>query len=229
MFKVLLWDLDNTILDFNLAQANSLKAAFERYGLGICSEEIIDCFARINTAHWQLLEEGRITKDEVYKFRFEALLNEIGKTGAVDPFELNSAFENGICNTISFLDDSFNLLCSLKDEYALYCITNGATDIQKKRLQDSRLNELFIKAFISDEIGFDKPNKEFFDFALANIIPCKKEEILIIGDSLTSDMKGANNAGIKCCWYNPNSAPKPNNLRIDYEIKELAEIQKILG
>jgi 2-haloacid dehalogenase len=229
MFKVLLWDLDNTILDFNLAQSNSLKAAFERYGLGICSEEIIDCFARINTAHWQLLEEGRITKDEVYKFRFEALLKEIGKTGAVDPFELNSAFENGICNTISFLDDSYNLLCSLKNDYALYCVTNGATDIQKKRLEDSRLNELFIKAFISDEIGFDKPNKEFFDYVLKHIIPCKKDEILIIGDSLTSDMKGGNNAGIKCCWFNPNGKEKSCDLIIDYEIKELSEVLKILN
>jgi 2-haloacid dehalogenase len=229
MFKVLLWDLDNTILDFNLAQANSLKAAFERFGLGDCSDETIETFAEINAAHWQMLEEGKITKDEVYKFRFEALLKEIGKTGAVDPLEINEAFEKGICNTISFLDDSFNLLCSLKDDFALYCVTNGATEIQKKRLSDSKLSGIFRKVFISDEIGYDKPNKEFFDCVLANIIPCDKSEILIIGDSLTSDMKGGNNAGIKCCWYNPNSAPKPNNLRIDYEIKELAEIQKILG
>ena len=229
MFKVLLWDLDNTILDFNLAQDNSLKAAFERYGLGECSDETVSRFNEINNKHWQMLERNEITKDEVYRLRFEEFLGFCGKMGAVDPLEINDCFENGICNTISFLDDSFNLLCSLKDDYALYCVTNGATEIQKKRLNDSTLINIFRKVFISDEIGYDKPKKEFFDYALANIIPCEKEEILIIGDSLTSDMKGGNNAGIKCCWYNPSGAPKPNDLRIDFEIKKLDDIKKILG
>ena len=229
MFRVLLWDLDNTVLDFNLAQANSLKAAFEKYNLGYCSEEITEKFANINATHWQMLEEGKITKDEVYKQRFETLLKEIKKTGAVDPLKINDTFEKGICNTISFLDDSFNLLCSLKDKFALYCVTNGATEIQKKRLEDSKLNCIFKRVFISDEIGFEKPNREFFDCVMANIIPCDKSEILIIGDSLSSDMKGGNNAEIKCCWYNPHSLPQPENIRIDYEIKKLYEIQKILG
>ena len=228
MFSVLLWDFDNTVLDFNLAQKNSLIAAFERFSLGECSDEIIDKFARINAEHWQLLEEGRITKDEVYKFRFEALLKEIGKDGAVDPLEINDCFEYGICDTISFLDNSYSLLCSLKDDFALYCITNGATDIQKKRLKDTKLDTVFKKVFISDEVGFEKPDKRFFDCVLSNIIPCKKDEILVIGDSVSSDIKGANNADLKCCWYNPEGKPKPEDIRIDYEIKSLHEVLEIL-
>jgi len=229
MFKALLWDLDNTILDFNLAQANSLKAAFERFELGECDKDIIDKFAEINAAHWQMLEEERITKNDVYRLRFEALLSECGKQGIVDALEINDCFEKGICNTISFLDNAYELLFSLKKEYALYCVTNGATDIQKQRIRDSKLNEIFLEVFISDEIGFDKPNKEFFDFALSHIIPCERDEILIIGDSLSSDMKGANNAQLKCCWYNPNCLPRPESIRIDYEIQKLDEIKKILG
>ena len=229
MFKVLLWDFDNTLIDFNLAQKNSLKAAFKRFSLGDCSDYIVDKFAKINAEHWQMLEEGKITKDQVYKFRFETLLKEIGKEGAVDPLEMNEAFEYGICDTISFIDDSYNLLCSLKDKFALYCITNGATEIQKKRLNDSKLKDVFKEVFISDEVGFEKPNKEFFDYSLSRIITCKKDEILVIGDSLTSDIKGANNADLKCCWYNPNFLPQPDGLRIDYEINKLSQIIKILS
>ena len=229
MFKVLLWDLDNTILDFNLAQRNSLIYVFERFNLGECSDETIEKFSEINAAHWQMLERGEITKNALGKSRFKELLSFCGKTGMASPAEMNSEFENGICHTIAFVDNSFGLLNYLKRNFTLYCITNGAKDVQRQRLKVSMLYRVFEDVFISDEIGYDKPNKEFFDYALKKIIPCEKEEILVIGDSLSSDMRGANNAGLKCCWYNPNGIPQPDDLRIDYEISELSQIIKILG
>ena len=228
MFKVLLWDLDNTILDFNLAQRNSLIHLFERHSLGECTDDIIDKFTEINTRHWQMLERGELTKKALGKSRFKELLEYCGKTGAANPAELDREFEDGICHTISFIDDSFGLLGYLKRDYALYCITNGDKDVQRQRIKVSMLHKVFRDVFISAEIGFDKPSKEFFDKVLKSIIPCEKEEILIIGDSLTSDMRGANNAGIKCCWFNPDGSPKPDDIKIDYEIKSLHEVLEIL-
>ena len=228
MFKVLLWDLDNTILDFNLAQRNSLIHLFERHSLGECTDDIINKFAEINARHWQMLERGEITKKALGKSRFKELLEYCGIVSEVSPAALDREFEDGICHTISFIDDSFGLLSFLKRNYALYCITNGDKNVQRQRIKVSMLHKVYSDVFISEEIGCDKPSKEFFDYVLKHIIPCKKDEILIIGDSLTSDMRGANNAGIKCCWFNPNGAPKPEDIKIDYEIKELKEIIKTL-
>ncbi|MBR7061250.1 MAG: YjjG family noncanonical pyrimidine nucleotidase [Eubacterium sp.] len=227
MFKVILWDLDNTILDFFLAEKNSLKAAFKMLGLGECSDDAVALYSSINIRHWEMLERGEIEKSEVFRLRFEAFLKEIVKSA--DPLELNELYERGICNTIEFIENSYEIISSLKGKYKQYCITNGRRDVQKDRLELSGLNKVFDGVFISDEIGYEKPSEKFFDYVLKHIIPCSKEEILVIGDSLTSDMKGANNADLKCCWYNPEGKPKPEDIRIDYEIKKLEEITKILS
>jgi len=226
LFKVILWDLDNTILDFLLAEKNSLKAAFRELGLGKCTDNMVKLYSSINVKHWEMLERGEIKKKDVYRLRFQEFLNEIGKDA--NPSELNELYERGICDTVEFIDDSFKILSFLKGKYKQYCVTNGRKDVQKDRLKISKLDTVFDGVFISDVIGYEKPNKGFFDYVLKHIIPCKKDEILIIGDSLTSDMRGGNNAGIKCCWFNPNGKEKPCDLIIDYEIKELSEIRDIL-
>ena len=229
LFKVLLWDLDNTVLDFNYAQSNSLKHAFERFSLGECTDEMIESFVEINARHWEMLERGEISRKQVFTKRFEEFLKKYDLRKKVTPSAINKEFENGICHTIAFLDDSYEILSRTRWDYATYCVTNGDTEVQKQRIKVSMLYKVFKDVFISQEIGYDKPKKEFFDYVLSHIEPCEKDEILIIGDSLSSDMLGGNRAGIKCCWYNPNGAPKPDNIRIDYEIKSLYEVLKILS
>jgi len=227
MFKVLLWDLDNTILDFLLAEKNSLKAAFRKLNLGECTDETVKLYSSINVKHWEMLERGEIEKAQVFKLRFEEFLKEAGKSA--DPLELNEIYERGICDTIEFIENSYEIILSLKGKYKQYCVTNGRKDVQKDRLELSGLNKVFDGVFISDEIGYEKPDKKFFDYVLKHIIPCNKSEILIIGDSLSSDMKGGNNAGIKSCWFNPTDAQKPDSIKIDFEIKHLKDIIKILN
>ena len=227
MFKVILWDLDNTVLDFLLAENNSLKRAFTTLGLGECTDDMVKLYSSINVKHWEMLERGEIKKRDVYRLRFKEFINEIGVKA--DPMELNELYERGICDTIAFIGNSFGVIAALRGHYKQYCVTNGRKDVQIDRLKISRLDKLFDGVFISDKIGYEKPSKEFFDYVMKRIIPCSKDEILIIGDSLTSDMKGGNNAGIKCCWFNPNGNPKPEDIRIDYEIKSLHEVLKILG
>ncbi|MBQ9530968.1 MAG: YjjG family noncanonical pyrimidine nucleotidase [Eubacterium sp.] len=226
MIKVIFWDLDNTVLDFLLAEKNSLKAAFKALNLGQCTDEMVKTYSSINVKHWEMLERGEIKKKDVYRLRFIEFLKVIGKDA--DPLELNEYYERGICDTISFIENSYDIVASLRGKYKQYCVTNGRKDVQLDRLKISRLDKLFDGVFISDIIGYEKPSKEFFDYVLKQIIPCEKDEILIIGDSLTSDIRGGNNANIKCCWYNPNEKTKPDDIRIDYEIKSLTEIKSVL-
>ena len=227
MFKAILWNIDNTLLDFSYAESMSLKACFEHFGLGECSDDMVKKYASINTKHWEKLERGEVTKQQVMDGRFCEFMELCGIT-SVTPSRINSTFENGLLNYIKLIENSYESVSSLRGSYKQYAVTNGALEVQTKKLADSGLDKFFDGIFISDKIGCEKPSVCFFQYVLDNIIPCEKNEILIIGDSLTSDMTGGNNIGIKCCWYNPHRAANNRNLRIDYEIHSLDEVKNIL-
>ncbi len=227
MIKTILWDIDDTLLDFKKAENNSLKKTFEHFGLGKCTDEMVNTYSAINQSKWEMLERGELTKEQVLKERFTdffALMN----IKSVDEVEFCSHYENGLSDKIVFIENAFDILNEFKGKCRQYAVTNGAYPIQTKRLEKSGLDKILDGAFISDSIGFEKPNKNFFDYVLKNIIPCHRNEILIVGDSLTSDISGGNNAGIKCCWYNPKNRNKDKNVKIDYEIHNLNQVKNII-
>ena len=127
-----------------------------------------------------------------------------------------------------FRDNGYELIKELKGQVKQYAVTNGSFNVQSRKLAKSGLKELFEDCFISDQIGVEKPNVEFFDHVKAAIGDVTETEILIVGDSLTSDIKGGNNAGILCCWYNPQKKENTKGLHIDYEIQDLREVRNIL-
>ncbi len=226
--KIIFWDFDNTLLDFTLAAHNSLINAFEKYNLGECTEEMIEAYHKINDKYWQMLERGEQTKEEILVNRFKEFFDLYG-IKCDFPEEFKDAYENGIPDTISYIDNSFEIVSSLKGKYKQYIVTNGGYEVQKKRLRASGFSKLVEGAFISDKLKYEKPNKEFFDIVFDSIPACDKNDVLIVGDSLTSDMKGGNNAGIKTCWYNPKGKKRPKDIHIDCEIKQLNELYKIIG
>lgn len=226
MFKVLLWDLDNTLLDFLYAEKQSLRATFQRLGIATLTDEQIAAYSAINNRHWEKLERGECTKDETMHNRFVDFFRYLGVEGDADA--VCDAYEAGLADHIRFIENSYEIVASLKGRYRQYAVTNGAYDVQTKRLARSGLDKLFDGVFISDAVGHEKPSVAYFEAVLAGVIPCRKEEILIIGDSLTSDMQGANNIGIPCCWYNPSGKACTRQLRIDYEIRTLEEVKSIL-
>ena len=228
MMKTILWDIDRTLLDFDLYERNSLRAQFARYGLCDCTEDIQSLYSAINVKHWQRLERGEQTKEEIMLARFEELFCVLGIEG-VNIAQFNADYENGIGDTTAFLENSPEIIASLKGKYHQYAVTNGAYDVQIKRLKNAGFDTIFDGVFISDEVGFDKPSREYFEYVLRHIEPCDKSEILIVGDSLTSDMLGGYRAGIRTCRYNPQGTPNTLGIPIDYEIKSLAEIYNILG
>ena len=227
MSKVILWDIDRTLLDFDLNEKNSLKSQFKKYNLGECTDEMAAEYSRINISKWQMLERGELTKDEVKVTRFDDFFKKYGITG-VNSADFTEDYENGLADTVVFIENAPEILLALKGKYKQYAVTNGAKSVQHKRLAQAGFYDILDGVFISDEVGYEKPDKRFFDYVLDSIEPCRKDEIVIVGDSLTSDMKGGNNAGIITCRYNPKGTENTSGVLIDYEIKSLNEIYSLL-
>ena len=228
MIKVLLWDLDGTILDFNKAEYAAIKTLFKEFGFGEISDEDIKRYSVLNEGFWQRLEKCEITKHEVLVGRFEAFF----KTMGIDPNyaeEFNNRYQLALGDTIVLRDDSLNILKSLKGKVPQFLVTNGTLKAQEKKVGRSGIGEVLDGIFVSEKIGVDKPNVGFFDAVFKEIGPVNKDEVLIIGDSLSSDILGGMNAGIKTCWYNPRGEEKASKYRVDFEIKDLHEIYDILN
>ena len=225
MIKVILWDVDGTLLDFKQAEYAAIKKCFEIFELGECTDEMIARYSAINRNYWEKLERSEITKQEVLVNRFaEFFEKENIKTDCA--LEFNVEYQKWLGETICFCDNSFELLQSLKGRVKQYAVTNGTKAAQDRKLQKSGLIDIFDGVFISEVVGIEKPGIGFFEYVWEKIGTYEKEEIMIVGDSLTSDMQGGNNAGIVCCWYNPKGMGNNTDLKIEYEIGDL---QKIVG
>lgn len=227
MIKAILWDIDGTILDFIRAEHAAIKKCFEVFQLGECTDEMIARYSKINKGYWEKLERKEITKPELLVGRFkdffagENIITDCAK-------EFNKEYQVRLGDTICFCDNSYELLKSLKGRVKQYAVTNGTKIAQDKKLSKSGLIEVFDDIFISEEVGYEKPDVRFFEHVWAKIGAYRPDEVMIVGDSLTSDMKGGNNAGIVCCWYNPKKVPNTKNLKIDYEIENLNEIKALI-
>ncbi len=227
MIKVLLWDIDGTILDFLKAEYEAIKSCFHVFGLGECTNEMIQKYSLINKKYWEKLERNELTKQEVLHGRFREFFESEGiSTDCVEAF--NKEYQIRLGDTICFRDDSYELLKNLKGKVKQYAVTNGTKVAQDRKLAKSGLIDIFDGVFISEEVGVEKPGIGFFQYVFSQIGEYPPNEMMIIGDSLTSDMQGGNNAGIVCCWYNPKNQINNKDLRIDYEIDNLQQILDII-
>ena len=227
MIKVILWDVDGTLLDFKKAEYAAIKKCFEIFDLGECTDEMIERYSIINRKYWEKLERGEITKQEVLINRFVDFFEaENIKTDCAKEF--NEQYQKWLGETVCFCDNSYELMKSLRGRIKQYAVTNGTKAAQDRKLEKSGLIDIFDGIFISEVVGCEKPGVEFFEHVRKQIGYYNKEEIMIVGDSLTSDIRGGNNAGIVCCWYNPKGQKNETNLRIDYEIDNLQKILEII-
>lgn len=227
MIKVILWDVDGTLLDFEMAEKEAIRKCFEVFELGECTDEMIARYSVINRGYWERLERKEMTKPEILVKRFEDFFKTEGIiTDCAEKF--NSEYQVRLGDTICFCDDAYELVKELKSRVKQYAVTNGTKVAQDKKLDKSKLIDLFDDVFISEDVGFEKPDIKFFEHVWDVIGHYDSDEVIIVGDSLTSDMKGGNNAGIKCCWYNPKGMKNTNGVKLDYEIKKLQEIMGIL-
>lgn len=228
MIKTILWDIDGTLLDFHAAEREAIKTLFEKFELGEYTDEMIQRYSKVNRSYWERLERGEVTKSQVLVGRFEDFFASERLDTSIAP-EFNKAYQLSLGDTIVFCDDSYNIVKSLKGKVKQYAVSNGTVVAQTKKLRLSGLGELFDGIFLSEDLGVEKPNVEFFENVFEEIGPINKNEVIIVGDSLTSDICGGNNAGILTCWYNPSKSSCDGNYKIDYEITDIHQIFDILN
>ena len=227
MIRVILWDVDDTLLDFHAAEREAIKKLFVQFGLGECTDEMLKKYSAINRTYWKRLELGELTKPQILIGRFKDFFESEGLDAGLAQ-EFNEAYQVSLSDTIVYRDDSLEIIKSLRGKVKQYAVSNGTVIAQTKKLRVSGLGELMDGVFLSEQLGVEKPNVEFFDKVFAAIGQTDKSEIMIVGDSLSSDIKGGNNAGIKTCWYNQAKAPVSEEFTIDYEITDLHQVYNII-
>lgn len=226
-FDTILWDVDGTLLDFPKSERYALSYCFEHFHLEM-DKDTPERYSKINDSFWKRLELGEIeNKQEVLLGRFEILFRELGITH-VSSAEFQEIYKDALGSVYFYRDNSLTLCKSLQGHFRQYIVTNGVAYTQEKKLRLSGLYELMDDVFISEQVGYPKPNPEFFRYCFEKIKNADKNRIIIVGDSLSSDMKGGDNAGITTCWYNPAGIEKNLPVRTDYEIRTLQELLPIL-
>ena len=226
MIKVILWDIDGTLLDFKKSESFAIKRCFEELSIGECTDEMIARYSAINHRLWNELAEGKHTKKEVLNLRFEEFFKSEG-IGYTDYEKLNGFYQVYLGEYFFFFENGKETLLKLKERYKQYAVTNGTAIAQHKKLSLSGMDGIFDGVFISDEVGVDKPHMEFFDKVFETIGDYKKDEVVIIGDSVPNDMQGGTNAGIHTILFDPNkNAIIPKTVRVDRIISKLSEVEK---
>lgn len=227
MYQYILWDVDGTVLNFLASEAYAIKALFQKYNIGECSDDMLKLYSGINAKYWQMLERNELTKPEILVGRFREFFEKIGVDASIAE-SFNKDYQVALGDYVVFMDGAKEILLSQKGQYKLVAVTNGTQVAQEKKLRLSGLNEIFDAIFISECVGAEKPNKAFFDRVFEELAILDKNEVLLIGDSLTSDMQGGYLAGIDTCWFNPTHAPNTLNIPVTYEINHLSQLKKIV-
>ena len=223
-YKNLLFDVDGVLLDFDKTEHFALYKTFNDHNIDF-NEDIYKIYEDINKPLWNQFELGIISKDEVVNTRFVKLFEELNIDEDGVAFE--KEYQDNLANGFFLIDYAVELLEQLKDKYDLYIVTNGVCKTQYNRLNGTDIAKYFKQIFVSEEVGYQKPMKEYFDYVKDHINDYKEEETLIIGDTIASDILGGINAGIDTCWVNRKNGVTPR-LAITYVISDLRELLDIL-
>ena len=225
MVTTLFWDIDDTLLDFKRGEAKAIRQTLAHIGIDP-TEDTVRLYSEINESLWKRLERGEVTREQILVGRFEMLFDARGFDG--DAAATQEIYFSYLGEQHDFVEGAQEVLSSLKGHYRMYAVSNGTTVIQNKRLAASGLDRVFDRIFLSQEIGAEKPNAAFFDACFAALPDVKRDEVLIIGDSLTSDMRGGELAGLQTCWFNPHGKETSIGVRIDCEITALSQLLPLL-
>ena len=226
MIRNVLFDLDDTLFDFHKAEKIALTKTLVHFGIDP-TEETLALYSTINAAHWKRLELGEISREEVKVGRYRELFKTIGVE--CDPVKATAYYESMLAIGHYFMPGAPELLEELYGKYRLYIVSNGTAKVQEGRIGSSGIAKYMDGIFISQILGANKPDKQFFDICFAEIPDFSLSETVIIGDSLSSDIKGGINAGIITVWFNPKGIENDNDIKPDYIIKELSEVPGLLS
>ena len=225
MFKHVFLDLDDTLLDFLLTERDAISNTLRAFGKEP-TEERITTYSAINLETWERFERGEIPREQIFSERFVRLFSHYG--WAIDPAAFNEVYRRELSLGHHLVPGAKELLDYLAPKYHLYIASNGTADTQDRRLSDANLTAYFDAVFISERVGSHKPEKDYFDACFAAIPGFRHEEAILIGDSLSSDILGAANAGITSCWFNYRRKPKRDDIVPDFTVFSLDEVKMIL-
>lgn len=225
MIRNVLIDLDDTILDFKKCEATALAESFVQLGVEP-TDELIKRYSEINEMMWKRLERKEVTREEVLTGRFAILFEEKGMD--VDQNEIRTIYENLLSKQAFKKPGADELLERLKDEYDLYLVSNGTASVQHGRIDEANIERFFKKMFISQEVGYNKPDKRFFDIAFSQIGDINLDETVIIGDSLSSDIQGGINARIHTVWFNDMDYEPSDLIKPEITIKTLESVDEVI-
>lgn len=222
--KTILIDADDTVLDFAKAQHGSFFAACNKLGFS-CTDEQYEDYDEINKKYWRMLERGEISKSRLIIARFEEFFAKYGIKA--DAEEMEDAYREFLGVQYHFVDGAEEGLKYLKSKYKIYVITNGIKDTQENRIEKSGFINYVDGVFISEAIGVEKPSKEFFDYVFDHS-DAKRETSVVIGDSLTSDIKGGINADVRTIWFNGKRKSNDGKIIPDYVVYDWKGLKELL-
>lgn len=224
-FTTVLMDVDGTLLNFDEAERRGVRIVMHAYGIEP-TKAFEQRYHEINKKYWKAFERGEIPKEAIIENRFVEFFRTLGKE--IDAVAVERLYREQLDSCAILMDGALEICAYLKERYQLYVVTNGISHTQYRRLRDSGLEAYFADVFVSEDSGSQKPKTEYFDYCFARIAEQDRSRMLIIGDSLTSDIQGGKNAGIATCWVNFGRQPRMAGVKPDYEVRSLPELKKIL-
>jgi len=225
-YDIFLFDADNTLFNYDMAEENALKIMF-KYCCFNYTDNIHFKYRKINSQVWESFENKEITKDELQTIRFKRLFDEINVN--YDPIIFNQKYLYELGKGSFLINGALEICKNIISNYKkIYIVTNGILSTQKSKIEHSLIKEYISDYFVSELVGYNKPNKLYFDYVFSHIPKVDKEKIIIIGDSILHDIVGGINAGIDNCWFNENGKINETEFKPTYEITKLQEINKFI-
>ena len=225
MIEYVFLDLDDTILDFGKQEHWAIVRTLTDFGIEPTAD-VVARYVSYSEQCWRALERGELPRSEVRVRRFQLLFEEIGVDA--DPAAVSEVYTRNLGVGHYFLPGAQEVVENLAKKYRLFLATNGSLSVQHSRMTSAGLYPYFEQCFVSEQLGAFKPQKAFFDEAFARIPGFDPEKAIMVGDSLTSDIRGGINAGIRTCWINPGKPRKPETVP-DYELSSITELEDLLN
>jgi 2-haloacid dehalogenase len=225
-YDVIIFDADGTIFDFEMAEKNAFEKTMNYFGINSNDDNYMRIYKEINSELWDEYEKKNITAERLKIERFKRFFIKIKSDYLGD--EGSKVYLGFLSKGAFLLDGALELLQELESKVNMILLTNGFTNVQKNRLELSGIRKFFSTVVISEEVGFAKPHIKIFEYGLKNAPYVSRKKVLMVGDSLKSDILGGINFGIDTCWYNPKVVSNKSKINPTYEIKDFESLRKII-
>lgn len=225
-YEVIIFDADETLFDFEKSEREALKNTMMEFNIDYDENYHLKVYKDINSVVWKEFENGLIIQSNLNIERFKRLIKSLNFN--FDEEKFAKAYIKHLSYASFLYNDILALIENLYKKYKLLIVTNGLKDVQDNRIRKSIIGKYFENVVVSEEINISKPDPKIFEYALNSINYSDKSKVIIVGDSLTSDIQGGLNSGIDTCWFNPNNIINNTSIKPTYKITNLMDLKNIL-